>query len=314
MRPGGSIFEWGAVERETLRRYGALGPLHSRLLPAERSPPQIPSSENFSAGLSFPPMTPTEMFSDALAYEELMGRWSQRLAPLFVDFARVSDGGRVLDVGCGTGSLTRTLAGTTRADIVGIDPAEPFIQYARGKLTDSRITFDHGSALELPYPAGSFASALSLLVLHFIPEPEKAAAEMRRVTRPGGTVAACTWDRDGLEMSAIFWDEASRLDPAADAKRPQRLNRAGQLAALWQAAGLRDVEERALEISMDFASFADFWRPIGQGVGPYGAHLAAAPREHVETLRAALEARLRGRGAPGAFSLRAKALAVRGVA
>jgi SAM-dependent methyltransferase len=171
-----------------------------------------------------------------------------------------------------------------------------------------------GDAQALPYPLASFDSALSLLVFQFIPDADKAARELRRVTRPGGTVAACTWDRHGLEMSALFWDVAGALDPDAAAKRPERLNRAGQLGELWRAAGLREVEERALEISMDFGSFDDYWKPLEKGVGPQGVYLVALAPERRKALRHALEEDLRARGAPGAFSLRAKALAVRGTA
>jgi SAM-dependent methyltransferase len=256
-----------------------------------------------------------ELFSDALAYQDLMGRWSVRLAPLFAQFAEVPDAARVLDVGCGTGSLVRTLVSMTRrSEIVGIDPVAPFVEYARSQVKDSRVSFEVGDALALPYPPASFDCALSLLVFHFIPDADKAAREMRRVTRPGGTVAACTWDRHGMEMSALFWDVASQLDPDAEAKRPQRLNQAGQLGELWRAAGLREVEERALEISMDFGSFEDYWQPLEKGVGPQGVYLVALAPERRKALRHALEAHLRARGAPGAFSLRAKALAVRGTA
>jgi ubiquinone/menaquinone biosynthesis C-methylase UbiE len=143
-----------------------------------------------------------DMFANARAYEARMGRWSARLAPLFVNFAQITDGGRVLDVGCDTGSLVRAVATMMRQSaIVCIDPAQPFIEYTRTQVADPRITFDRGSALDLPYPAGAFDYTLSLLVLMFIPHPEKAASEMRRVTRPGGTVAVCTWDREGLEMT-----------------------------------------------------------------------------------------------------------------
>jgi SAM-dependent methyltransferase len=253
------------------------------------------------------------LFSNALAYENLMGRWSVRLAPLFAQFTQVADGARVLDVGCGTGSLARTLVSMTRrSEIVGIDPVAPFVEYARSQVKDSRVSFEVGDAQALPYPPASFDCALSLLVFHFIPDADKAARELRRVTRPGGTVAACTWDRRGMEMSALFWEVAGRLDPDAEAKRPERLNQAGQLGELWRAAGLRDVDETELEISMDFGSFEDYWAPLEKGVGPQGAYLVALAPERRQALRQALEAHLRARGAPGAFALRAKALAVRG--
>lgn len=256
-----------------------------------------------------------EMFSNALAYEDMMGRWSVRLAPLLTRFARIGDRGRILDVGCGTGSLTRTLATeSSRFEIVGIDPVPAFVEYARTQLGDSRVTFEHANALDLPYSEGSFDHTLSMLVLMFISEPEKAAAQMRRVTRPGGTVAACTWDRVGLEMTAVFWEEALKLDSEAEtrAERPRRLNQPEQLAALWRATGLHDVEETTLEISTDFRSFDDYWRPFLRGVGPHGVYVADLPPQRCDALRDAIRKRLLGDSPDGPFSLRAKSLAVRG--
>ena len=255
------------------------------------------------------------MFTDALAYEGFMGRWSRRVAPLLVEFAKIDDRGRLLDVGCGTGSLTRALLGVTRrAEIVGIDPVATFVEYVRAQVKEARVSFEVGDAQALPYPDASFDCALSCLVFHFIPDALRGAREVRRVTRPGGTVAACTWDARGLEMTSLFWDAAVELDPAAEAKRRRPLSQAGQLAELWQAAGFRAVEERPLEITMDFASFEDYWRPQETGVGPTGAHVATLGPAQRAALRSGLEARLRPYGAPGPFSLRAKALAVRGLA
>src|SRR5687767_15574033 len=126
-----------------------------------------------------------EMFANAIGYERQMGRWSVRLAPLYADFARVIDGCRTLDVGCGTGALVKVIAGMTRtSEIVGVDPSQSFVDYARTQFDDPRVTFRVGNAMQLPFPSASFDQTLSLLVMMFIPEPEKAANEMRRVTRP----------------------------------------------------------------------------------------------------------------------------------
>jgi len=258
-----------------------------------------------------------DMFPNATAYERLMGRWSERLAPLFLDFAAVRDDGRVLDVGCGTGALVDAVvkrgAGST---VVGIDPSQPFIDYARQRFPEERFSFDCGDGMGLPYPDASFDCSLSLLVFMFIPQPEKAASEMRRVTRQGGTVAACVWDSGGggMEMARIFWEEAVTLDPAAATgpERNVRCNRSGELTKVWRAAGLKDVVEVPLEIRTDFSSFDDYWAPYNSGVGPQGVYndrLSAAQRG---ALREALRRRLLGDRADGPFSLRAGAWAVRG--
>jgi SAM-dependent methyltransferase len=256
-----------------------------------------------------------EMFANAIGYEQQMGRWSARLAPLYADFARVIDVGRTLDVGCGTGVLVKVIAGMTRtSEIVGVDPSQSFVDYARTQFDDPRVTFRVGDAMQLPFPSASFDQTLSLLVMMFISEPEKAANEMRRVTRPGGTVSACTWDRDGLELGSIFWEEAVRLDPGADARaqRPKHSNREGQLTTLWQSAGLENVRETVIRMPMPFASFNDFWEPHLTGLAPQGVYVATLSEERREALRQGLHRRLVGDRPDGPFVLQAKALAVRG--
>ena len=255
-----------------------------------------------------------EMFTSAKAYEGMMGRWSTRLAPLFVDFARVQSGARILDLGCGTGSLVQTLADrATGSDLVGIDPAQPFIDYCRERFTDQRISFDCGNGMDLPYANDSFDHSLSLLVFQFIPQPEKAASEMRRVTRPGGIVAACTWDREG-GVSTIFWEETVKLDPTAEARaeRPRHCSCQGQLTALWHATGLKNIDETALQIRTDFSSLDDYWVPFTKGVGPQGVYVADLSPERRGALREALRKRLLADRPDGPFSLSARALAVRG--
>ena len=256
----------------------------------------------------------TQMFSNAAAYEAMMGRWSSRLATLFLDFAEVGDADRILDVGCGTGSLVKSILDRAQqARVVGIDPVEDYVDYSRSRFPNARASFDRGSALSLPYADASFDRSLSLLVFQFLKQPGIAASEMRRVTRAGGTVAACTWDRTGQEMSDLFWEECVRLDPGAEEKsqRPNVCNRADQLAELWAATGFEDVREVTLEMRTDFACFDDFWLPYTKGVGPQGMYVASLSPEGREVLRQALRRRFVGeRDRP--FSLRAAALAVRG--
>ena len=254
-----------------------------------------------------------EMFANATGYEQLMGRWSVRLAPLYAEFAQLRDAGKILDVGCGTGALVRAIAGMARSsEIVGVDPGQSFVEYARTQFNDSRITFQVGDAMQLPFPSAYFDQTLSLLVMMFVPEPGKAANEMRRVTRPGGTVSACTWERDGLDLSSIFWQEAVRLDPGADerSQRPKHSNREGQLSALWHSAGLQDVQETVITMQLPFTSFNDFWDPHLKGVAPQGAYVATLSDERREALRQGLRKRLLGDRPDGAFTLRAKALVV----
>ena len=130
-------------------------------------------------------------FQNAKAYEQVMGRWSRRLAPLLIRFGGLSDDHRVLDVGCGTGSLSFTLPEISNvAGVTGIDLTEPFLEFARARNTNPQISFQQADARVLPFEDNSFDRAFSMLVLQFIPDAARAVAEMRRVVRPGGTVTA----------------------------------------------------------------------------------------------------------------------------
>ena len=257
------------------------------------------------------------MFSLGEAYDVFMGRWSSELASHLVQFAGVIDGDDVLDVGSGTGSLAAavsTVAPSSR--IVGIDRSEPYVAVARARHHSHRMRFAVGDAQRLPFDEGNFDRTLSLLILNFVPDPEKALTEMIRVTRPGGTVAAAVWDYgEGMEMLRVFWDEAIALDPRAEEndERHMRLSRAGELAALWREH-LQNVADTALTMETQFSSFADYWSPFLLQQGPAGAHVATLSPDDREQLELRLRQRLLGSRAEGPITLRARAWAVRGIA
>jgi ubiquinone/menaquinone biosynthesis C-methylase UbiE len=139
-----------------------------------------------------------------------MGRWSRRLAPLLIRFGGLSDGDRVLDVGCGTGSLAFTLPEIANvAAVTGIDLTEPYLEFARAHNSDPKINFQKADAQALPFEDNSFDRAFSMLVLQIIPDAARAVAEMRRVVRYGGTVTAAIWDvYGGTPHTRLIWDIA----------------------------------------------------------------------------------------------------------
>jgi SAM-dependent methyltransferase len=209
------------------------------------------------------------MFSESEAYEHFMGRWSRELARLFVKFADIQGSVTVLDVGSGTGALTEAiLAGIGTSQVVGVDPSVAYGEYARTRTADSRVTFEVGDGRSLRFPNATFDATLSLLVINFIPDPEKTLGEMIRVTRAGGVVAAAVWDYDeGMGMLRFFWDEAVLRDPSIEPRdeRHMPFSRAGELASFWRDHGLLDVREAPLLISLRFQSFDRFWSPFLAG-------------------------------------------------
>jgi len=245
-------------------------------------------------------------------YARFMGRYSRELAPLLVDFAGVEPGMRVLDVGCGPGSLAERLAERVGADRVsGVDPSEPFVAACVERVPGADIR--QADAENLPWPEGSFDAALAQLVVNFMRDPEAGVAEMRRVVRPRGIVAACTWDYgDGMRMLRIFWDAALTLDPEApDEGRTMRFRTSEELHELWRGVGLDDVETSELIVETTYGDFDDLWEPLTVGVGPAGSYCRSLDPERRARLRSELFAAV---GSPdGPFALGARAWAVRGV-
>lgn len=222
-----------------------------------------------------------------------MGRWSRRLAEPFLDFCGWHDGENVLDAGCGTGSLTFALAQRTRrASIEGIDFSPAYIQYATKHNREPHVKFRVGDICALPYEDASFDRVMSMLVLHFIPRTDDAVLEMRRVARPGATVAAAVWDvRGGLVANRIFFDAAAALDQKGNDRRARNytrpMTRPGELASAWRTAGFTGIREAMLAIRMEFASFDDYWAPYVGKDGPgadYVATLDPAQRERLRDL------------------------------
>jgi SAM-dependent methyltransferase len=256
-----------------------------------------------------------KMFSAGAGYERFMGRWSRLLATELVAFAGVKDGERVLDVGTGTGALATALLNSGRGlQVTGIDPSAGFIAYAQ-KDIGSRARLEVGDAQALKFTDASFDAAMALLVMNFVPDAGKAALEMRRVTRPGGTVSACVWDYDaGMQMLRYFWDEVIALDPAMEAKdeRHMKLSRQGQLGDLWRKAGLVNVEEKPLTIDQRYSSFHDYWESFLKGAGPGGAYVVSLPEPKRQQLEQRMRARLLTNGQDAPFTLKARAWCVKG--
>ena len=257
--------------------------------------------------------------TDGDAYERVMGRWSRRLAELFLDFTG-EVGGDCLDLGCGTGHLAAAiLRRAPDARVTGVDFAPAYVAYAQARDDVSGTTFQVGDACALDFPDARFDRVLSLLMLHFVPRAADAVAEMRRVTRPGGVAAATVWDaRGGMVANRLFFDTAAMLDPVADAMRSQNyvrpMTRPGELGAAWRAAGFADVAEAYLTIRMEFAEFADFWSPYLGGQGPGGVYVAGLEPQARERLKEHVRRAYLDGEPDGPRSYACSAWAVRGVA
>ena len=251
------------------------------------------------------------MFANASAYQRFMGRYSDKLSHEFARAAGVGPGQHVIDVGCGSGALTVVLAEIVGAEnVAGVDPSEPFVAEARTRVPGADLRV--GPAESLPFEDATFDAALSQLVFHFVQDPAKSVAEMRRVTRPGGRVAACVWDMTGgMTMLRSYWDAAREAGATGPDEIERFGGRPGQVAQLWRDAGLRDVVDESLTVSADYEDFDELWTSFLGAAGPVGAHAVSLDEQQAAAVSAALHRRV---GSPdGPFTLTASAWYAAGV-
>jgi trans-aconitate methyltransferase len=244
----------------------------------------------------------------AQAYGAFMGRYSEPLADRLADLLEPVPGSRALDVGCGPGALTARLVERLGMDqVCAIDPSAPFVAAARDRLPGLDVR--SGRAEELPWPDASFDLAAASLVVHFMRDPVAGLGEMGRVVRAGGTVAATVWDHAG-ERGPIstFWRAVHDLDPAGPDESGLAGARAGHLAQLFTAAGLRVVRDTEVTVTVRYDSADQWWEPYTLGVGPAGAYLVGLPDQQREALRRQCVERL----PPAPFTVEATAWCVLG--
>ena len=236
----------------------------------------------------------TTFHKPAEAYDRLVGRYSHELARTLIDAARVQPGARALDVGCGPGALTSELAAVLgAAQVAAVDPSPPFVDACRQRLPGVHVQV--ASAEALPFEDAAFDHTLSQLVVNFMTDAPTGVSEMRRVTRPGGTVTAAVWDYAGeMTLLRAFWDAAVALDASAEQRdegRCMAFCSPEELGDLWSSAGLAEVGVSAVVVSAGYDGFEDLWAPLELGVAPSGAYAASLTPER----RAALKEELRRR-------------------
>ena len=258
-----------------------------------------------------------DVWAAGTLYEPYVGRWSRLVAKELLRWLLLPPGKDWLDVGCGTGALTQTiLEDRLPNSVMGIDPSAGFVEYAKGHIVSERVSFRIGDARALRIDSTSFDVVVSGLVLNFVPEPPLAVAEMVRVVRPGGIVAAYVWDYAGkMQLMRYFWDAATALDPAArdlDEGRRFPICLPSSLAKLFVAAGLQHVEVRNIDIATNFRDFDDYWSPFLGGQGPAPSYAMSLSEERREALRERIRSSL-PIAENGSIPLVARAWAVRGV-
>jgi len=270
---------------------------------------------NQSLATEWPPRA--DVWAEGEAYEPYVGRWSRLVASDFIDWLALPPGGHWLDIGCGTGALTQTIARRgAPAAVTGLDPSDRFVQFARRATVDGRVSFRTAEVQALPFPDAKFDAVVSGLVLNFVADVAQAVAEMRRVLRPGGTAAAYVWDYAGeMQLIRHFWSAAAMLDPAArtlDEAQRFPLCQGEQLLALFRDGGFDRTECRVIDVPTVFKDFDDFWSPFLGGQGPAPTYCVTLSDDRRAKLRDRLRTVLPIEP-DGSIRLIARAFAVRAV-
>ena len=252
------------------------------------------------------------MFTAVDAYDRYVGRYSPGLAQELMAAAGIRPGLSVLDVGCGPGALTSALVAVLGAqNVAAVDPSAAFVEACRRRNPGVRV--EVGPAESLPFGGAQFDAALAQLVVNFMRDAVAGVGQMRRVTRPGGVVAAAVWDYgDGMTLIRTFWDSVSATSQGTPYRDEQQMRYATptELRDLWDTVGLVDVVVNGASVSAEYQNFEDLWAPLEQGVGPAGAYTVALGPEERQTLKNELARRL---GVGGeAFQLNARAWVVIG--
>lgn len=256
----------------------------------------------------------SKLWGAANSYERYMGRWSRKVAPLFVDWLEAPQDRSWVDIGCGTGVLSAQIASTTKPRrLVGVDASVGYVAQAAKNVPSAE--FREGDATKLDLADGAVDYAVSGLVLNFVPDKAKALSEMVRVVRPGGTVGLYVWDYAGqMQIMRIFFDCARTIDPNSAAyddgiKAP--ICRPKPLAEAFAVAGLAQVETTAIDVTAAFADFDAYWTPFLGGTGSAPKYCVSLDELTRGKVRDAIRARL-PIGPDGEILLAVRAWAVKG--
>lgn len=255
---------------------------------------------------------PTIRFEDGAAYDRGMGQWSPLVGEAFIDWLAPQTGWRWIDVGCGTGAFTELLCQhCAPAEVHGVDPSDAQLSSARARPGAMSAIFQLADAMALPFPQDRFDAAAMALVIFFVPDPAKGVAEMVRVTRPGGTVAAYAWDMEGggfpFEQLRAALRDFGITPPSPPSAASSRID---ALRDLWIGTGLQSVETREFTVQRSYADFDEYWM-MSTGSGSIRPTLAAMSADEIERLKQSVRARLPA-DALGRITYSARANAVKG--
>ncbi len=250
-------------------------------------------------------------FEDGVAYEQMMGIWSRLAGDVFLDWLAPPQDLRWIDIGCGNGCFTELLVERCApAEVQGIDPSAGQLAFARERSEKSIAAYCLGDAEALPFSDDRFDAATMALVIFFLPNPVKGIAEMIRVVRPGGIVAAYAWDMlgGGFPLDPLLI-ELRGIGATVPVPPSAAISQIDAMKNLWIEAGLGAVATREIRVQRTFTGFDEFWNTAQSS--SFGKVVAAMPPDDVELVKTRTRPRLPADG-EGRVTYEARANAITG--
>jgi len=257
---------------------------------------------------------PVLRFENSAEYERFMGRWTRAVARVFLNWLAVRPGASWLDVGCGTGILAETvlhLCAPLSVDALDLEPGQ--VAAAAHRVASTRAQFVVGDAQHLAYASAAFDVVASALFINFVADRTLAIAEMRRVTRSGGVIAAYVWDfAEELSPSGPLRKAMRRFGVNAPPVPGTEASGLGALQSLFEGAGLDRIETRTIDVCLTYENFEDFWQAQTPAYAPTTKAIAAMePKDRVDLMRAVERSLPCGPGGSIEYCARANAIKAR---
>ena len=255
--------------------------------------------------------------SNGDAYNNFMGHWSALVAVKFISWLKVDQGRRWLDLGCGTGVLTKSILEYGSPDFVhGIDPTEDYIAHCKSAFReDTRASFSIGGYSDLQAISETYDAVVAGLMLNFADKPQDAVIAMRNITADNGIVGVYIWDyNQKMEMLSHFWEAVVELDSGASPfheSRRFKINDLRGLEQLFMNADFREIMTASIEVSVRYQNFEEYWIPFSGGQGPAGVYYTSLKEAQRIELKKIMRRRIKAES-DGSFVLEARALAIKG--
>jgi SAM-dependent methyltransferase len=238
----------------------------------------------------------TEKWDNTQGYEMYVGRWSSLLSIDFVNWLNARSNLKWLEIGCGTGALTKAIAEKcTPSYLLAIDKSDSYIEKAKENVNSGNVSFLNIDINSCPLNE-KFHYITSGLVLNFVPKFGDMLRKLMNNLEPGGEISSFVWDYGGhYQPMRHFWNAACEIIPGSekfDAGRNFDICTKENLIRLFEGIGLNDIQFTTIERIATFQNFDDYWLPIISAQGSVTEFISTLKEAEKEKLKEHLKRKL----------------------